>query len=246
MSPRRKPAKKKVKPARRWRRRFLLGAATLTLASVIPVATLRWLPPSTSSFMLQRQWQTREQTAYMVRQQWVQLSRISAWLAIAVIAAEDQKFPAHNGFDFASLRSAIEDHRRGQSLRGASTISQQSAKNLFLWPGRSYLRKGLEGWFTAWMELLLPKRRILEIYLNVAEFGDGIYGAEAAARHYFDKPASDLNRREAALLAALLPNPRNYRIRPAEPHIERRVAWINAQVTRLGGVQYLQTLLEGR
>ncbi len=234
--------RKRTARPRRWRRRVALALAALVLISALPVAALRWLDPATSAFMLQRQWQTRAEADYLIRWQWVDLDRISPWLAIAVVAAEDQKFPHHLGFDFDSLRSALEDSRAGSRLRGASTISQQTAKNLFLWSGRSYLRKGLEAWFTAWLEATLPKRRILEIYLNVAEFGDGIYGAEAAARHYFGKPAAALGRREAALLAAILPNPRGYRIVPPQPYIERRVRWIEGQIGQLGGLRYLDSL----
>lgn len=240
-----RPRKRTARP-RRWRRRLLLGLAALVLVPALPVAALRWLDPPTSAFMLQRQWQTRADPNYAIRWHWVDLDRISPWLAIAVVAAEDQKFPHHVGFDFQSLRSALEDSRAGSRLRGASTISQQTAKNLLLWSGRSYLRKGLEAWFTAWLEATLPKRRILEIYLNVAEFGDGIYGAEAAARHYFGKPAAALGRREAALLAAILPNPRGYRIVPPEPYIERRVRWIETQIGQLGGIRYLDPLQPDR
>ncbi|MGQ5700921.1 monofunctional biosynthetic peptidoglycan transglycosylase [Sandaracinobacteroides sp. A072] len=142
-----------------------------------------------------------------VKRQWVDLDDIARHLPRAVIAAEDARFCSHHGFDMEAIEKAMERNREGGRLRGGSTISQQTAKNAFLWPGRTMVRKGAEAWFTALIELLWGKRRIMEVYLNVAEFGRGVYGAEAAARHYFDKPASRLTRQEAARLAAILPQP---------------------------------------
>lgn len=146
---------------------------------------------------------------------WEPIGSISPELVRAVIAAEDTRFCEHDGFDWVELRKAIDDWRRGEELRGASTISNQVARNVFLWPSRNFLRKGLEGYFTLLIEFMWSKERIVEVYLNVAEWGPGIFGAEAAAQHHFDKPASELTRREASLLASVLPNPREWS--PARP-----------------------------
>jgi monofunctional biosynthetic peptidoglycan transglycosylase len=167
---------------------------------------------------------------------------ISREAALAVVAAEDQKFAEHAGFDFEAIEDAIDERGTRTRVRGASTISQQVAKNLFLWPERSWLRKGIEVWFTLWIELLWPKQRILETYLNVAEFGPGVYGVEAAANAYFHKRAVALDRYEAALLAAVLPNPaRLHAARPSSYVLERQ-SWIVRQMRALGGQSYLARL----
>jgi monofunctional biosynthetic peptidoglycan transglycosylase len=164
---------------------------------------------------------------------WVNAAQISASLPYAVIAAEDQKFPVHFGFDVESIRDAIDAHDDGERLRGASTISQQVAKNLFLWSGRSFVRKGLEAYFTMLLEALLPKDRILEIYLNVAEFGPGIYGVEAAGDIYFAKPAARITDAEAALLAAVLPAPKISSVSRPSDYLRERQQWILTQMGRL-------------
>ena len=169
-----------------------------------------------------------------VKHDWVPLERISRELQLAVIAAEDQRFPDHNGFDMNAISSALKHNQRSERVRGASTLSQQTAKNLFMWSDRSFLRKGIEAWFTLLMELGWDKSRILEVYLNIVEFGPGIYGAEAAARHYFGKPAARLTRYEASLLAAVLPNPWRYRVKPPSPYVQQRSAWIRRQMGQLG------------
>jgi monofunctional biosynthetic peptidoglycan transglycosylase len=176
------------------------------------------------------------------RHDWVPWGEISGHVAVAVIAAEDQKFPAHDGFDFDAIDKALDDAGRGRRQRGASTISQQVAKNLFLWPGHSWLRKGLEVWFTIWIETLWPKRRILEVYLNSAEFGRSVWGVEAASRMYFGKPAALLNQPEAALLAAVLPSPKRMRVANPSAYVRRRQDWILNQMRRLGGTRLLETL----
>ena len=174
------------------------------------IVSLRWINPVTSAFMIEakltaiRDGNRRYHTEY----HWVDLESISPQAAIAVIASEDQQFPFHYGFDFHSIREAVQAHEHGAKLRGASTITQQVAKNLFLWSGTSFVRKGLEAGLTLTMETVLPKERILEIYLNIAEFGAGIYGVEAAARHFFHEHALALTREQSALLAVVLPNPR--------------------------------------
>jgi monofunctional biosynthetic peptidoglycan transglycosylase len=202
----------------------------------LAVLALRWIPPPTTSFMLQHEGQPHHR--------WVAWSEISPHVAMAVIAAEDQKFPQHHGFDFASISSALsgEEERRLRSLRGASTISQQVAKNLFLWPGRSVLRKGFEAWLTLWIEALWPKRRILEVYLNVAEFGPGIFGVGAASAAYFGIPPARLGPFEAARLAAVLPDPRRLHVIDPGPYALERAEWIQGQVEMLGGPAYLRGL----
>lgn len=228
--------------------RLLAWTATLAIGFValtaVPVLAMRWLDPWTSAFMLRARLEALRtgEDGYRTRYQWVDLQRISRHAALAVIAAEDQKFPFHLGFDLQSIREAVRHNGHGRRLRGASTISQQVAKNLFLWPGRSYLRKGLEAWFTVLIELTWPKERILEVYLNVAEFGHGVYGAEAAARKFFHKPAARLNREESALLAAVLPNPRRLRVDRPSRYVTQRQRWILREMRGLGGPAYLREI----
>ncbi|MCG5239340.1 monofunctional biosynthetic peptidoglycan transglycosylase [Azospirillum doebereinerae] len=169
---------------------------------------------------------------------WEPLDAISPHLARAVIASEDTAFCGHGGFDWTAIGTALEDNEEGKSLRGGSTISQQTAKNAFLWPARSWLRKGAEAWFTLLIESLWPKRRILEVYLNIVEWDDGVYGAEAAARHHFRKPAAALTRREAALLAVVLPSPRHWSPSSPGPYVARRAGIIERRmaVVERGGL----------
>ncbi len=174
--------------------------------------------------------------------QWRPSPQISQQLALMVIAAEDQRFPDHHGFDLAEIQNAVSDSIQGDPLRGASTITQQVAKNLFLWRGRSLLRKVLEAWFTIWIELFWSKERILEVYLNVAEFGPNIYGAHAASSRYFKIAAKDLDRGQAALMAAVLPNPREFSLRRPSSYIRRRAREIVVLAERLGGTTYLERL----
>jgi monofunctional biosynthetic peptidoglycan transglycosylase len=164
---------------------------------------------------------------------WVPLSEISRHAPQAVFAAEDQKFLTHKGFDFEAMEKAWENNKKGKRIKGASTITQQTVKNVFLWPGRSYVRKGLEAYFTVLVELLWSKERIMEVYLNVIEMGDGIYGIEAAAQAYYNKSAAKLNRNQAAMIAAVLPNP--IRWTPAKPtgYIRGRQSWIMRQMNNL-------------
>jgi monofunctional biosynthetic peptidoglycan transglycosylase len=206
-----------------------LGIVALTVLLVLP---LRWLPPLTTSFMLQN-WLGQKSLSADVGYDWVPRERISRPAALAVLAAEDQKFFRHSGFDFDSIRKVWSGNGQGRPVRGASTISQQVAKNLWLWPGRSWLRKGLEAWFTLWVERLWPKERILEMYLNVAQFGPQLFGVEVAARQYFRKPAAALNEPEAALLAAILPNPRQFRVSNPSRYTRRRQQWVQHHARRL-------------
>jgi monofunctional biosynthetic peptidoglycan transglycosylase len=198
------------------------------LLSAGAVAALRWVPPPTTAFML-RDASGRRPLEY----RWVDAAQMSASLPYAVVAAEDQKFPEHFGFDVESIREALDAHGDGEQLRGASTITQQVAKNLFLWSGRSFVRKVLEAYFTVLLEAFLPKDRILEIYLNVAEFGPGVYGVEAAGEAYFAETAARLSDAEAALLAAVLPAPKTSSVVRPSGYVRERQRWILAQMRRL-------------
>ena len=177
-----------------------------------------------------------------VHYRWADWGSISPEMRVAAVAAEDQNFPHHWGFDLESIVDALQKKGKRQRLRGASTITQQVARNLFLWPGRSYVRKGLEAYFAVFLELLWPKRRILEVYLNVVEFGDGTYGVSAAARTFFGKRPAELTKQEAALLAAVLPNPVRFDLRRPTAHMQERARWIEEQVAQLGGPTYLRGL----
>ena len=213
------------------RRAVLVVLLLALLGPALPVAALRFVPPLGSALMVQRFVEAQSAgRRFQIRRDWVPLSRIAPSLRAAVVASEDQTFYVHHGFDWKSLGDALRAWSDGRKLRGASTISQQVAKNLFLWPGRSIVRKALEAWFTLWIELLWPKQRILEVYLNVAELGDGVFGAEAAARRYFGQSAASLDASESALLAAMLPSPR--RSNPANPShfLRERQHWILAQI----------------
>lgn len=217
----------------RWLLALVTGSLLLT---VVTVALLARLNPPISAFMLAERvamWLDHEPWTPL-RQRWVDYEQISPAMRLAVVAGEDQTFPTHDGFDLESLRAAISDWRDGGRLRGASTISQQLARNLFLWRGRSYIRKGLEVWFTLLLEALWSKQRILEVYLNVAEMGHGIYGAQAAAREHFGKAASALDTREAALLAAVLPSPRKRDAGRPSARVRQRADWIRGQMRNLG------------
>jgi len=205
---------------------------------VVVVLCLRWLPPVTSAVMIERrlEWLMQGGEHPPLRYQWVAWQAISPEMALAVVAAEDQKFFQHHGFDLDAIAETVERARKGHRLRGASTISQQVVKNLFLWSGRSYLRKGLEAYGTILVELLWPKERILEVYLNIAEFGDGVYGVGAATKAFMARSPARLTRGEAALLAAVLPSPRRFSVRQPSPYVLERRQWIKQQMGQLGGL----------
>jgi monofunctional biosynthetic peptidoglycan transglycosylase len=221
------------------------GLLLFLVISILLVLLFRWLPPPLSGLMVQRyvqhiwEGQKRKPTIYY---DWVAYEEISPYMALAVVAAEDQKFPIHFGFDLQAIQQAFKDRIRGKTLRGASTISQQVVKNLYLWHGRSWLRKALEVWFTLLLELLWSKQRTLEIYLNIIELGDRTYGVEAASQRFFKKPAHSLSREEAALLAAVLPNPLTYHANAPSSYVRERQAWILRQMQQLGGISYLEQL----
>ncbi|GAB2782511.1 monofunctional biosynthetic peptidoglycan transglycosylase [Halomonas shantousis] len=228
---------------RRALRILLFSFLGFIVASVLLVALFRVVPVFGSMVMVERKigsWVSGEPLD--IHQQWTPWARLPDNAKLAVIAAEDQRFPDHAGFDLVQVRRALDAWFRGESLRGASTLSQQTAKNLFLWTGRNWLRKGLEAWFTVLIELLWPKERILEVYLNIAEWDNGVFGLEAASRHYFGVPAASLNDVQASRLAAILPNPRAWSALRPSSYIEQRSAWIRRQMRNLGGTAYLQRL----
>ncbi|WP_050569787.1 monofunctional biosynthetic peptidoglycan transglycosylase [Dickeya sp. NCPPB 3274] len=225
---------------RRWVLRIFFGVVALWVAAILLFA---FLPVPFSAVMIDRQlsaWLSGD-FAYVAHSDWVSMDEIAAVAPLAVIAAEDQKFPQHWGFDFDAISAALKHNERHENrIRGASTLSQQTVKNLLLWDGRSWLRKGLEAGLTAAVELVWTKRRILTVYLNIAEFGPGIFGIEAASRQFFNKPASRLTASEAAMLAAVLPNPIRYRASKPSGYVMRRQQWILRQMNQIGGENFLE------
>ncbi|WP_426700811.1 monofunctional biosynthetic peptidoglycan transglycosylase [Rhodanobacter sp. Col0626] len=226
--------------------RLLRALAILVLAwlalSWLMVLLLRFVPPWTSAVMVERQlgaWVHGEKD-FRLRQHWVPWNQVSPWVPLAMVAGEDQKFPYHHGFDFDSIHDAMDAADEGKRLRGASTISQQTAKNLFLWNGRSFVRKGLEAYFTVLIEFTWPKQRILEVYVNIAELGDGIYGVGAASDVYFHSSPARLGPAQAARLAAVLPSPRRMHADRPSAYVQRRANWIQQQMNQLGGPGYIE------
>ena len=222
----REPTPPPAPPKRRRFRPFKWLFWLLFVAMLVPpaiVLPLRWLPPPTTAFMLQSE-------VKPVEYEWVDANKIPETLRLAAVAAEDQKFWNHFGFDLIAIAEALEHNEKSKKKRGASTISQQTAKNLFLWPSRSWLRKGLEVTFTVLLEVCWTKERILEVYLNVAEFGPGIYGVQAAAQHFFKKDSEELSPLETARLVAVLPNPRKWSAKAPGPYVQQRVDWIMAHI----------------
>jgi monofunctional biosynthetic peptidoglycan transglycosylase len=222
-----------------WSYLKILGRLFLIVfgLSVALVICLRWVRPPTSAFILKRHIDNLfaiSRNRVDIRHDWVRLDAVSSQVLLAVIAGEDQKFPHHFGFDFESISKAMQYNKNGKNPRGASTITQQTAKNLFLWSGRSYLRKALEAYFTVLLEIFWSKKRILEIYVNIAEFGDGVYGVSAAAEKFFNKHPSRLTRRDAAFLAAVLPNPKAMNPRRPSFYVTERKRWIEEQMSHLG------------
>lgn len=229
-------------PSRLFRFAVCLAGCVLVLTAG-SVLSLRWLDPPTSAFMLAERFTSGASgKSRAVRHRWVDWPQISPQVKVSVIAAEDQTFPEHGGFDFKSINDALGERERGRRVRGASTISQQVAKNLFLWQEQSWVRKGLEAYFTLLIETLWPKRRILEIYLNVAEFGPGVFGVGAASEIYFGKSAARLSAADAALLAAVLPSPKRMRVTAPSRYVRSRQEWILGQMRGLGGVGLLQQI----
>jgi len=230
--------------SKRFVRRLLKWALLAVIAWIVltalPVLLMRWWNPLSSAFMVSSSISHFSEKGYETHHDWMDLENISPNVALAVIASEDQQFPFHTGFDFKSIREAVRENAHRKRPRGASTISQQVAKNLFLWNGGGYVRKGLEAWFTVLIETLWPKERTLEVYLNIAQFGRGIFGVESASREFFRKPAARLSRAEAATLAAVLPNPIRFHAERPSAYVITRRDWIMGQMRGLGGREYLE------
>ena len=220
-----------------WYKRVLKYALLICFIplalSIAMVASYRWINPITTMMILQDKLATDK----LIYRHWTPIDQISAQLPLAVISSEDQKFPTHNGFDFEAIEQALTESR--SRVRGASTISQQLAKNLFLWSGRSYVRKGIEAWFTVWIELLWSKQRIMEVYLNVIEYGPGVYGVTQASEQLRHKPPQQLSRIDASLLAAVLPSPKRMSAESPSEYVWSRAYDIRQSMRRLGGVSYL-------
>ncbi|KAB8306806.1 monofunctional biosynthetic peptidoglycan transglycosylase [Erwinia endophytica] len=224
-----------------WIKKWLLrGIFSILGGWGAGIVLFSFLPVPFSAVMAERQlgaW-LRGDFGYVAHSDWMAMDDIAPWMPLAVIAAEDQKFPSHWGFDVQAILSVLD--RDGGRIRGASTLSQQTAKNMFLWDGRSWLRKGLEAGLTVGIETVWTKRRILTVYLNVAEFGEGVFGVEEASRRYFHKSASRLTPSEAALLAAVLPNPIRFRANAPSAYVRQRQQWILRQMRQLGGTDFLR------
>lgn len=218
----------------RW---FLISALSIIGLSWLAVLPFRWIDPPATAFMLQD-----KSGRDPLLNEWSAWDDLKGASPVAVVAAEDQKFAIHSGFDVKSIRKSVDDFAEGAPLRGASTITQQVAKNMYLWPGRSFLRKGIEAYLTILIEVTWSKKRILEIYLNIAEFGPGIYGVTAASEHYFGKTPIDLSNTEAALLAAVLPNPKQLRVDRPTRYVRERQNWIVQQMRRLRREQWVVSL----
>ena len=230
-----------------WPRTFLryslIAIAAFVGLSVFFVLVFRFVPVFGSMVMVERKvssWFQGENLT--IEQQWEPWSRLSDNAKVAVMAGEDQRFPDHWGFDVAQIKRSLANWSDGGDLRGASTLTQQTARNLFLWTGRSWIRKGLEAWFTLLLEALWPKQRILEVYLNIAEWDTGVFGLEAAAQHYFGTSAANLSVSQASRLAAILPNPRGWSASQPSAYVQQRAAWIQRQMRNLGGTAFLRRL----
>jgi len=212
------------------------GFLAFFILSILWVLIYKWIDVPATPLMGIRHFQSENEAS--IKHQWVPLKDISKNLQLAIICSEDQRFITHNGFDTEAIQKAISEHKAGKRLRGASTISQQTAKNVFLWPKRSWIRKGLESYFTFLIETFWSKERILEIYLNSIEMGDEIFGAEAAAKFWFNKSSKDLNAHEAAAIAAILPNPRKYLADPPSMYVQKRKEWILQQMRNYGSLSF--------
>ena len=218
--------------------RFLLKCCVwFVILTVLWVVIYRYVPVYYTPLMAIRSFENTEKNSTF-KHEWINIEDISIHLQKAVICSEDQKFLTHNGFDIEAIEKAYENNKKSKRIKGASTISQQTAKNVFLWPNRSWLRKGLETYFTFLIEKLWSKERILEVYLNSIEMGNGVYGAEAAAKHWFGISANRLNMNQSAAIAAILPNPRRYKAQPATPYISNRKQWIIKQMSFYGPLKF--------
>jgi len=210
----------------------------LFIAQFVYIILLKWIDPPVTITQL-----SSLLSGHGLKRDYVNQHNISPVAKLAVIASEDQLFPDHNGFDFKSIKKAMKHNQKSKSLHGASTISQQTAKNVFLWQGRSWMRKGLEVYFTFMIEKIWGKKRILDVYMNVAEMGDGIFGIEKAAQKYFNKDANSLSRQQAAMIAACLPNPRRYSVKPVSKYVAIRSGWVLRQMNNLNNDPDIKDLI---
>ena len=229
---------------KRLLRNALVLAATAALAPAVLLLLFRFVDPPTTAFMTltQRELADNGQDTTLY-QHWVPIDSIAACMPLAVVASEDQTFPEHHGFAWGAIEKALAANARGSGTRGASTITQQTAKNLFLWPARSYIRKAIEAYVTLWMNLIWSKARVLEVYLNVAQFGPRVFGVDQAARRFFNVAPAQLTKRQCATLAAVLPAPTEYDAARPGSHVAGRVSWIMRQMTNLGPA-YLDSALK--
>jgi monofunctional glycosyltransferase len=214
----------------------------LFISSVLSVLLLAILPPVTTAFIVIDNWTNDDK--YLVEYQWVSWENISPYVPLAAICAEDQKFTEHFGFDLESIEEAWDERQQGKRFRGASTITQQVAKNLFLWPGKSFFRKGLEAYFTFLIEVFWSKKRILEMYVNIAQFGKGVYGVQAAGQKYFKMDASKIAYYQAALMGAVLPNPIRLKIYQPSEYVKERTQWILLQMDQMGWETFIKQNVE--
>jgi monofunctional glycosyltransferase len=221
-------------------RLFLKIAAWFVGLSLFFVLFFKWVPVPVTPLMLIRCVQQKSAGKPVVlKHHWVSMKKIAPFLQLSVVCSEDQNFMNHHGFDFQAIEKAVDESKDGNKrMRGASTISQQTAKNVFLWPQRSWVRKGLEVWFTELIELIWGKKRILEVYLNSIEMGNGIYGAEATSKEYFGVNASGLSKYQAAALTAILPNPLKYNARNPGPYVQGRIDWIIGQMSQVAPLPF--------
>lgn len=244
MRPTRRPSRHENNKRKHSKKRFrivrwlLWSIFVVCFVSAAPMVALRYYDPSTSSFIELN----KRNNNTNIKHQWLAMEDISLYFPNAVIASEDQQFPTHFGFDIKQIKLVLEERKKKGGSRGASTITQQTVKNLFLWPGRSFLRKGIEAWLAVWMELIVPKKRILELYVNFAQFGKSVFGVGAASQHYFGIDAKNLTPQQSALIAASLPTPS--RSNPAKPskYLQERADYILDQMPRVGGRRMVREL----
>lgn len=235
-----KPQKKRKRGVLRKILRWAwMLALILFLSSLLIVVLYRFVNPPVTPLMVMKAFEKKpDGSSYGIHKEWVQIKEISPHLVQAVVASEDNRFMEHNGFDIKAIQKAREDNKKGKRLKGASTISMQTAKNVFLWPQRNFLRKGLEAYFTVLIEVMWGKKRIMEVYLNVMETGQGLYGVEAACQYYFGRSALKADRHQAALIAAILPSPRRWNPTRPTPYLRERQQWILWNMNNIGPIQF--------
>ncbi len=215
----------------------------LFVTTVLVVFLMRWINPISSSIMVQRQIEAFLDGEFkFINNSWIDYDDVSKYVPLALISAEDQNFPNHYGFDFEQIKKALKENTHRKRIRGASTISQQLAKNLFLWEGKSFVRKGIEAYFTLLIETLWDKKRIIEVYMNIIELGDMTFGVASASENYLKKDASKLSSSQAALIASVLPNPKRFQIARPSGYVRARQNWVLRQMNSLGGIDYLKSL----